>query len=177
MPDIADESASFRDEKAERLSFSLSAPPSRSYTPDSAYHSGTRNHDAAASTTLVDLGVPLSAQPAISGSLPASEDQPRPRHIDDVVREKLNKVRARAARSTPTSTSASDPAQIGTPRGGVAQCRQEEDGGVCLAGGRLGERIRGEDASDGLRAESLQEDVWSARRNSFATLPPPYEER
>lgn len=174
--DILDDSPSFRDEKAARLSVSASVQPSRFYTPDSAYHSGARGHDASASTTIAeaDLDVSLSPQPAMPTTVSEIEDQPRPRHINDVIREKLDRARTRAARSTPKSTSASN-AAAPTPRDRFPPYRQEEDGGVRLAGGNLGER--GVDATHRMPAGAPQEDVWSIRRPSMATLPPPYEER
>ena len=177
--DTSDDPVAFVDEKRARFSFFSSVPPSRSYTPDSAYRSSAHDHDTSslAFTAAVDLGPQLS-QPASSGSLPASEDPPRPRHIDDVVREKLNRARVRAGRSNAVPSVDTTSQQIEATRGGatVTECRQAEDGGIRLAGGRLGERIRGADASGGVAAVALQEDAWSTRRHSIQTLPPPYAE-
>ena len=181
---ISSASGSFGDEKDAGLSLSPSALLGRSYSADSVYLSGAHNRRASSLTTLVEAGlsIPLSARPASSGSLHHSENEPRPRHINDVVREKLDKARNYAARSNaiPSAELRSDSSKIDAPRGRttVAQCRQEEDGGVRLAGGALGELTRSGDASDRIPPMIVHEDdTWSIRRPSIVTLPPPYTER
>lgn len=175
------EFASCENEKMARLAFPPPIPPRRPCYPDLVDRSGARDHDACSSATLVEAGtgIPLSAPPTSFGSLRALEEQDRPRHIEDLVREKLDRARDRATRPNAIPLAESESSRIHAPRGGatMAQCRQEEDGGVRLAGGGLGERAGCRDVSDGIPSRAVHEEAWSSQRHSIVTLPPPYEER
>ena len=155
--------------------------PSGSHTPTQALPTlQAENTTMSFPLGLTGSGVARSGRSASTLSfsestqaIPPHMPQPRPRRISDLIREKLGTASTREAHR---GIGASNGPQR-TSQGPSLCLRQEEDGGVRLAGGRLSERLWDGDWRGRELGINPQEGVRSIERHSIMTLPPPYAER